>query len=108
MHGNINTRSKMNIYESTNDDWGKEKILAEKAIWGDKEAVDTLARLNRKYVISIARRYQSNKYPLNGLIRIGEQGILKAAHRFIENDGRNFSSYVNLWIRYSILQGLTK
>ena len=71
---------------------------------GDESAVQTLARANLRFVVSVAKQYQSSGELLSDLISAGNIGVLEAARRFDETKGFKFISYAVWWIRQSITQ----
>lgn len=66
-------------------------------------ARDELVRHNLKFVISVAKRYQSLGYRLGDLIAIGNIGLIRAAEKFDPTKGFKFISYAVWWIRQQIM-----
>merc|ERR1711912_44916 len=62
--------------------------VATKAREGDQEARDLLVRSNLRFVVTVARRYQSYGLSLMDLINEGNLGLIKAAERFNPNRDR--------------------
>lgn len=72
----------------------------------DQKAFEKIINSNLKFVVSVAKNYQSNKVPLLDLISEGNVGLIKAVDRFDETKGHKFISYAVWWIRQTILQSI--
>lgn len=81
----------------------EEVELCERIRNGDEKAKEKLILHNLKFVISVAKRYQSLGYRLGDLIAIGNIGIIKAADNFDHTKGFKFISYAVWWIRQQIM-----
>ena len=81
----------------------EELEVALKAKEGDQEARNLLARSNLRFVVTVARKYQSSGLTLMDLINEGNLGLIKAAERFNPDKGFHFISYAVWWIKQSIL-----
>jgi len=81
----------------------QEGELAGRIILGDKKAETELIERNLKFVISVAKQYQSDSCLLEDLVGEGNIGLVKAARRFDASKECKFISYAVWWIRSSIL-----
>ncbi len=86
----------------------EEVACAKRIKEGDQQAIDKLIRANLRFVVSIAKQYQSQGLSLGDLINAGNLGLLRAATRFDVTRGFKFISYAVWWIRQSILQALAE
>jgi RNA polymerase primary sigma factor len=86
----------------------EEVQLAKEIQEGSSAAIEKLVNANLKFVISIAKEYQSKGMPLGDLISEGNFGLVKAASRFDHTKGFRFISYAVWWIKQSIIQGLNE
>lgn len=76
--------------------------LGLKAKEGDEKAIEKLVKSNLRFVISIAKQYQTPQHDLSTLISEGNLGLIKAAQKFDPTKGFKFLSYAVWWIRQSI------
>lgn len=81
----------------------EEADLCERIQNGDKKAKELLVLHNLRFVISVAKKYQSLGLRLGDLIAIGNIGILRAAEKFDYSRGFKFISYAVWWIRQQIM-----
>ncbi len=86
----------------------REVELAKRIKEGDSKALDELVKANLRFVIKIAKDYQSQGVPIADLINEGNYGLTVAAHKFDHTKGFRFISYAIWWVRQSILQCLNE
>lgn len=109
----LTDRSEKSVEKYFNDVNKKETITAEEEVelarriaQGDEKAFEKLVSANLKFVISVAKKYQSSGMPLSDLINEGNIGLVKAARKFDETKGFKFISFAVWWIRQTILQSI--
>lgn len=86
----------------------EENILATKAKNGDEKAKEALIKANLRFVVTIAKRYQTSGISLLDLINEGNMGLIKAADRFDPDRGFHFISYAIWWIRQAIILAISQ
>ena len=80
----------------------EEYNCALKALNGDEKARQDLITRNLRFVISVAKQYQSSQAPLEELINEGNIGLVEAADKFDPTKGFKFISYAVWYVRRSI------
>ena len=86
----------------------EEVALTKRIKQGDGIALEKLTKANLRFVVSVAKQYQSQGLTLSDLINEGNLGLIKAAQKFDETRGFKFISYAVWWIRQSILQAVAE
>jgi len=85
----------------------EETELAIRIKQGDEDAFRRLVEANLRFVVSVAKQYQSSGLDLSDLINEGNLGLMKAARRFDPTRGFKFISYAVWWIRQQIMQAIS-
>lgn len=84
----------------------QEQELSNRALNGDKDAINKLVECNLLLVVSIAKKYYGCGLPLIDLIQEGNLGLIKAANKYDGTKGFRFSTYATYWIRQAISRAL--
>jgi len=84
----------------------EEMMLAKTAVNGCQNSINKLVESNLRLVITIAKKYQSNKANLEDLVAAGNVGLFEAAKRYDAAQGFKFSTYARVWIIKYILEYL--
>lgn len=69
---------------------------------------DELLKSTRSLVIYIAKNYNGQGIAFKDLIQAGNVGVLQGAERFDRSRGYKFSTYVQYWIKKSLLMLLSR
>ncbi|NLV68392.1 MAG: RNA polymerase sigma factor RpoD/SigA [Spirochaetes bacterium] len=86
----------------------QEDTLARATRDGDSRSKDQLIKSNLRFVVSIAKKYQTSGISLLDLINEGNLGLIKAAEKFDPDRGYHFISYAVWWIRQSIMLAISQ
>jgi RNA polymerase primary sigma factor len=71
-----------------------------------RTAKNAFVKANLRLVVSIARRFNHGRMPLQDLIQEGNIGLMKAVDRFDHRKGFRFSTYGSWWIRHAISRAI--
>jgi len=85
-----------------------EDYLARESRNGNEAAKDRLIKANLRFVVSIAKKYQTSGISLLDLINEGNMGLIKAAEKFDPDRGYHFISYAVWWIRQAIILAISQ
>ena len=86
----------------------EEKILTEKSSKGDANAREELVHRNLRFVVSVAKKYETSRLPIEDLINEGNIGLIIAAQKFRPEMNFRFISYAVWWVRKVILEYISK
>jgi RNA polymerase primary sigma factor len=86
----------------------EEDTLARGSREGDEAAKNKLIQANLRFVVSIAKKYQTSGISLLDLINEGNMGLIKAAEKFDPDRGFHFISYAVWWIRQAIILAISQ
>ncbi|MCP4129761.1 MAG: RNA polymerase sigma factor RpoD/SigA [bacterium] len=86
----------------------EEDRLARLARDGEESGKNTLIKANLRFVVSIAKKYQTSGISLLDLINEGNMGLIKAAEKFDPDRGYHFISYAVWWIRQAIILAISQ
>jgi len=71
-----------------------------------RDTKNAFVKANLRLVVSIARRFNHGRMPLQDLIQEGNIGLMKAVDRFDYRKGFRFSTYGSWWIRHAISRAI--
>ena len=86
----------------------QEARCATKASLGDENARQELVQRNLRFVVSVAKQYETKDVALADLINEGNLGLIKASQRYKVDTGFKFISYAVWWVRKYITEYLSK
>lgn len=86
----------------------EEDALSRATRAGDEKAKEKLIKANLRFVVSIAKKYQTSGISLLDLINEGNMGLIKAADKFDPDKGYHFISYAVWWIRQAIILAISQ
>jgi len=99
----LNEISKIKRFETPDH----EARCAAKASSGDQTAITELIERNLRFVISVAKQYETTTISLEDLVNEGNIGLIRAVEKYNANTGFKFISYAVFWIRKCIHEFLT-
>lgn len=74
---------------------------------GDKDALNELVESNLRFVVTVAKQYESEDNKLEDLINEGNIGLVLAAQRYRLDSGFKFITYAVWYIRKYIMEFMT-
>jgi RNA polymerase primary sigma factor len=77
-----------------------------KAANGDRKAINELIKRNLRFVVSVAKQYETSNVLLEDLVNEGNIGLITAAEKYNPTKGFKFITYAVFWIRKIILEYL--
>ena len=86
----------------------EEAACSLKAEQGNKEAIDELVKRNLRFVVSVAKQYESANVALEDLVNEGNIGLIMAAQQYKTSTGFKFITYAVFWIRKMIMEFFAK
>jgi RNA polymerase primary sigma factor len=84
----------------------EEREVIKKAQDGDRQAIDKLITSNLKFVVSVAKEYQTPGVEIIDLISAGNLGLIEAIPKFNLEKEYKFISYAVWWIKNGIIEYL--
>ena len=84
----------------------QEAELSKRVESGDKTAFDELVRCNLRLVVSVAKRFCTDKVSVMDLVQEGSIGLMTAAEKYHYSYKTRFSTYAYTWIMQYMLRYL--
>ncbi len=87
----------------------EEAKLAKMIQAGDAAALDKLVKHNLRFVVYIIKstpQWSSGKVPIEDLIAAGNEGLLKAARRWVPRAGVGFSAFARKFIQLGVRRAI--
>jgi len=72
----------------------------------DCEEKERLVKANLRFVVSVVKQYMRRGLTSEELIEAGNEGLAKAAEKYVPDADSKFISYAVWWIRQSIIQAI--
>jgi len=86
----------------------EEAECAKRASNGDKTAIDEMVRRNLRFVVSVAKQYESPNLSLEDLVNEGNIGLILAVQHYNVSTGFKFISYAVWWVKKLIMEYVDK
>ncbi len=86
----------------------EEAECAKRASNGDKSAIDEMVKRNLRFVVSVAKQYESPNLPLEDLVNEGNIGLILAVQHYNVSTGFKFISYAVWWVKKLIMEYVDK
>jgi len=86
----------------------EETVLGRRVQQGDGQAKQEFIEKNLRLVVSIAKKYNSNRNSLLDLIQAGNKALMKSTERFDPERGRKFSSFAYPHINRRIIREMRR